>query len=289
VPYASLDRTIAALECLGLEELPANLVQRATPDGVLRALGEGAPETLFPCYDYRLAERMNTTHPIWKSKYPLVRVGPSFSYSTGNHHPNNKRAVMHVPIRGVLHHFKWRDRLRRSVVLPRVASNEVEQDAYREWLVAHDWRVPTEGLEPCSREALLAAGHLIRPTRQELRHWSALRKTRLDGGNAVAKIPSAMPQSAGAEHALGRRQFADLPGRIALVTTELLGLRTTGGIGTAMSALAERLAAHGHDVHIFLLTWNERRWPKMWQAHWEARGCRVHHFPLRRGWTSVDA
>src|SRR5688500_3682895 len=86
VPYRSLAKTIRALLCLGLDELPATLLQRAAADGRLASLAEGrATGELFPCYDYLLAERMDLPHPIWKSKYPLVRVGDEFRLSRGHH------------------------------------------------------------------------------------------------------------------------------------------------------------------------------------------------------------
>ena len=294
LPYASLSRTIDALMCLGMDELPASLLQRCAPDGELRSLAEGAPETLFPCYDNRLAERMDTEFPVWKSKYPLVRIGPKFRFAQGNHHPSNGRAAMHLPIRGVLHHFKWRDRLLRSLSRARgevgkQQGNPEEQNAYHRWLEGHGQRVPTDRLKVYSRSELLREGHLIRPTRNEVRVWAALRKARQGRSAALASIPHALPQPDAGMGALDRIALRTLPGRIALVTTDLLGLRRTGGIGTAMTALAERLAGEGHEVHVFLCPWGDHHWHQIWADHWEARGCRVHHHPLRAGWTLSDA
>ncbi len=295
LPYASLDRTIDALSRLGMEELPANLLQRAAPDGQLRSLSEGTPVALFPCYDYRLAERMNTAFPVWKSKYPLVRIGPKFRFSQGNHHPSNGRAAMHLPIRGVLHHFKWRDRLLRSISrkrgeIEKQQGNQEEQNSYQLWLLEHDSCVPMEGFKPYSRSELLRQGHLIKPTRTELRLWAALRTARQSRPSAaLASIPHAIPQPDSGMGYLDRGGLRTLPGRIALVTTDLLGLRRTGGIGTAMTALAERLAGEGHEVHVFLCPWGDHSWHRIWADHWEARGCQVHHLPLRKGWTLADA
>ncbi len=274
VPRASLcvaRAHVAALECLGIEELPANLLQRAAPDGRLLALADGAPEALFPCYDYRLAERMGVARPIWKSKYPLVRVGPRFRLSNGNHFPSNGRAVAHLPIRGVAHHFKWRDRLAQSIARVRgEGSNQHEQDAYRRWLEGHDGRLPTVGLRPCSRSALIEDGHLIRPTRAELRLGAALRRAR-HSSNAAAQTDAPATDAASEDPA--RRGSIAIPLWIAISTdagfsrrraASPSSLRTcsacgrSGGIGTAMSALAERLAAAGHDVHIFLSSLRRR-------------------------------
>ena len=290
LPYSSLARTVAALECLGIEELPANLLQRAAPDGRLLSLADGEPEALFPCYDYRLAERMGVARPIWKSKYPLVRVGPRFWLSNGNHFPSNGHAVAHLPIRGVAHHYKWRDRLAQSIARVRgEGSNQHEQDTYRRWLEGHDGRLPTVGLRPCSRSALIEDGHLIRPTRAELRLGAALRRARHLSNAAAKPTPRQLTQLQKTPHAvdqsdpaldrhLDRRGLFTPPGRIAIVTSDLLGLRRTGGIGTAMSALAERLAAVGHEVSIFLSPFGDfPNWHRSATEYWEARGCRIHY------------
>ena len=156
LPYGSIEKTIKALDGVGVDELPAFLLQRASADGSLPEISDCAPlDALFPCYDSRLAERMNVTYPIWKNKYPLVRVGPQFTLSRGRHHPSTGRPSAHIPIRGVLHHFKWRDRLLRSVSRFRgEGTSQRQQDAYRIWLEEHDFRLPTIGLKPYSREAL---------------------------------------------------------------------------------------------------------------------------------------
>jgi len=293
LPYSSLGRTIDALTVLGMNELPAALLQRAAPDGKLHSLAEGAPEAVFTRYDYRLAERMDTELPLWKTKYPLLRVGPAFRLWMGNHHPANGRAAMHLPIRGVLHHFKWRDRLLRSVSRqrgePGARGNQVEQDAYRRWFEENGRRIPTDGLKVCGRSQLLEGGQLIRPTQSELRLRATLRKARQGRDAALATIPHALPQPHPPSAHLGRDGLRAVPGRIALVTTELLGLRRSGGIGTAMTALADRLASEGHELHVLLCPWHDQKWPRPWADHWEARGCRVHHHPIQKGWTVADA
>ena len=146
LPYSSLGKTIEALGRMGLDELPALLLQRAAADGSLPALSGRVPlDALFPCYDYRLADRMNVTYPIWKNKYPLVRLGPQFRLSRGHHLPSAGRPSAHIPVRGVLHHFKWRDRLLRSMSRVRgEASNQREQDAYRCGSRSMIFRLPTD-------------------------------------------------------------------------------------------------------------------------------------------------
>ncbi len=293
LPYASLSRTIAALECLGSDELQANLLQRAAPDGKLLSLADGEPQALFSSCDYRLAERMNTAFPIWKGKYPLARISPRFRLSRGNHFPSNGRPVAHLPIRGVVNHFKWRDRLMQSIGRTRRGlSNQSEQDAYSRWLGEHDGCLPTDGLKPYSRSALFRDGHLIKPNRTDLGIWSALRRAfdptpnSREGLSKLGLLKHATGAAAqvdtGATGHLDKRGLLATPGRIALVTTDLMGLRRSGGIGSAMSALAERLAGRGHEVHIFLVPYADfPNWHQFATEYWEARGCQIHHLPMK--------
>ena len=190
----------------------------------------------------------------------------------------------------MLHHFKWRDRLLRSFSRTRANANQHEQDAYRLWLEQNGSRLPTEGLKPCSRASLFEAGHLMRPKWTELLRLAALRRSASASAEkaagalrTLALVPMAAEQlDERALPYLDRPGLQERPGRIALVTTELLGVRVTGGIGTAMTALAERLAAGGHDVHVFLAPYVGS--PKLgaeWLDYWDARGVRIHHLDRR--------
>ena len=295
LPCISLAATIKVLRRIGLDELPAFLLQRAAPDGSLPALPDRGPvDAVFPCYDYGLAERMGVPYPIWKNKYPLVRLGPQLRLSRGHHLPTAGRPSAHFPIRAVLHHFKWRDRLVRSTSRIRgEGSNQREQDAYRAWLENHAFRLPTVGLKRCNRAALFAAGYLVRPTSSELSRLSALRKASSSPWavdrkttNVLRTLQSLVPaieqRRKTASSYLDRRWLFTRPGRIALVSSDILGLRRTGGIGTAMSALAERLAGAGHEVQVFLSPYAD--FPNLspaWFRYWEARGVRIRHFPRR--------
>ncbi len=269
LPYASLARTVAALRCLGIKELPASLLQRAARDGRLLSLADGAPEALFPCYDIRLAERMGSRGPIWKGKYPLVmRRARTSSFRHGNHFPSYGRAVAHLPIHGVAHHFKWRDRLMQAIA--RESRRKLETSTSRTSIsdgCRSTASAPADrGLKPCDRAALIEDGQLIRPNRIELRIGSALRRADVRAvGRQVdasgAEAASEGSERGGASRYLDRDRYlarsaaySSPPGRIALVTFDLLGLRRTGGIGTAMARLAERLVAEGHEVHIFFCT-----------------------------------
>ena len=290
LPYPSLTHTIKALTSVGVTELPANLVQRAHPEGILASLeGHASLDELFPKYDYRLAERMGVRLPVWKNKYPLAQIGPDFRLARGFHMPTGGKPAAHVPIRAVLHHFKWRDRLVRSTGRNRGKyANQEEQEAYRAWLEAYGFRLPTDGLKQYSRATLFKDGHLIRATARETAHYAALRNASVAGSDAktagarraMASVPTAIrPTDRRAASYLDRKWLAGRRGRIALVTPDLLGLRRTGGIGTAMAALAECLAAAGHHVDVFLVPYaNFPDLSETWHAYWRARGVRVHHF-----------
>jgi hypothetical protein len=100
---------------------------------------------------------MGVDKPIWKSKYPLVRVSPRFRFLRGNHLPHAGRPAAHLPIRAVVHHFKWRNRLLNALRKTRGAgSNQHEMDAYRRWLEANGLRVPADPIaaRACSNWAI---------------------------------------------------------------------------------------------------------------------------------------
>jgi glycosyltransferase involved in cell wall biosynthesis len=292
LPYPSLKRTIAALSCLGAEELPASLLQRVSAEGRLPARSDGATlDSLFPCLAFRPTERMDVLSPIWKSRYPLVRVGERFSLLRGNHLPHAGRATAHLPIRGVVHHFNWRDRLLRSIKEKRGAgSNQDEIGAHRRWREANDCRVPSEGLQSYSRALLFDLGYLVRPNRVQLKRLAAVRKLAEGRGSEARRshalkvltdTPSSLAQPADAAmRYLDRTSLERNPGKIAIVTSHLVGPTRTSGIGTAMSALAERLAAAGHDVHVvFCPHRGEPILEQTWTDYWAARGVVLHYFP----------
>lgn len=69
-------------------------------------------------------------------------------------------------------------------------------------------------------------------------------------------------------------------GRIGLVSFELMGSTKCGGIGTAMSALAELLSRAGHDVElIFCPFYGPQILDKELIADWADRGVEISYFP----------
>ncbi len=296
LPCPTLARTVRTLEILGLDCLPALLVQRQTADGSLPVLDpERDLPAQFPCYNLHLCEEMGLERPAWKTKFPLVRVTAGFRMQRGNHLPPNGRSIDHAPIRGVIHRFKWRAAARTILTSPDGAdANCRATRACRRWLADHDDRLPTRGARPCSRDDLVRRGFLVAPDRQ---------------ARLIAALYRKLAKAAGAEGPTRerlRRQLARLdrpyrraprsdrerslvdpanlllpPGRICLLTFELAPPQS-GGIGTAMTVLAERLSAVGHEVDVVLCPFSgpATLW-QGWHDHWAARNVRLHYLPRR--------
>jgi glycosyltransferase involved in cell wall biosynthesis len=256
LPADGIAGTIAALEAAGIDELYATLIQRVAADGSLPEVGPDSDlDATFPMFHVGLCEDMGLVNPAWRSKYPLARVGPDFVYQRGNHLPGNRRSVAHAPMRGVLHHFKWRGRLFDAFSRERgEGTNFREMAVYRNWLEAHG-RLPMAGAKPCSRAALEAEGWLRRPSAAEQAGLAALVRER--------------------DLAAAKRL------RVGLVTFELGGPGTpNGGIATAMSALAKLQAAHGIDVEVFYCPFQQpRELPPLWFEYWSTFGVKLHYIP----------
>lgn len=256
MPTGNLALMVAKLESAGVEELYASLLQRVAADGSLpEVVAESDLDALFPMFHPGLCEDMGLASPAWKSKYPLARVGKDFVYQRGNHLPGNFRSVSHVPVRAVLHHFKWRSRLHDAFARERgEGTNFGEMAVYRRWLEEHG-RLPMEGAKPCSREALEAEGWLRLPDADESRMLAALSAERAAG--AAAGL------------------------RVGFVTFELGGPGTpNGGIATAISALAKLQAAHGISVEVFYCPFHmPRQLPALWFEYWATFGVTLHYVP----------
>lgn len=112
MPVPTLREMVAVLEAAGVDERYASLLQRMAADGSLPEMGADSDrDALFPMMQPGLTEHMGMHPPTWKSKYPFARIGPDFVYQRCNHLQGNSRSLAHVPVRAVLHHFKWRSRL----------------------------------------------------------------------------------------------------------------------------------------------------------------------------------
>jgi len=256
LPTDSLAEAAARLEAAGADELYANMLQRVAADGSLpEVTADARLEELFPLFSFGLCEEMGLEHPAWKSKYPLARIGPHFTYQRGNHLPGNSRSVAHVPIRGVVHHFKWRRRLLEAFSQERgEGTNFAEMAVYRRYINTHG-RLPTALAKPCTTETLFEEGWLRLPNDHE------------------SAILRRMVEERAAATAAGIR--------VGFVTFELGGPGTTnGGIATAMSALAKLQAAHGHRVDLFYCPFHgPPELPRLWFEYWATFGASLHYLP----------
>ena len=96
----------------------------------------------------------------------------------------------------------------------------------------------------------------------------------------LVDAPRLEAHRAGGEGSRGWRRL-----RVLMVTAEAEGPARCGGIGTAFTALAERLAANGHDVTVLFTPGEAAAQPAgAWGAHVEAyaaRGVRLLGLPRR--------
>lgn len=292
LPCSSLGRTVRTLEVLGLDCLPAFLLQRLSRDGGLPAIDPGQSwQEQFPLCDFGLCEAMGVERPVWKSKYPLARVGAAFHIDRGNHWPPNPMSLAHAPIRGVVHHLKWRAALLEAFELERgPSSNTDEMTSFKRWLDEHDGKLPMVNARPVDRRMLVRQGLLVKPDRRHLLIGAATNRQRHSAGLSEARrarLGRKLNRLLGA----GDRKAAALPGRagpkskkICLATFDLSPPLTSGGIGTAMQALAEQLIVAGHAVEILFCPYEgpPELWP-LWHDYWENRGARLHYLPRTEG------
>ena len=301
LPLRTLARTTAALEVMGHAALPAFMLQRVSEDGSLPALDpELSIDEQLPMGSFGLCELMQTESTVWKTKYPLARVTPDFKIDRGNHWPPVPRPQAHLPMRGVVHHFKWRAALKTALDLPRgPSSNHYEMNAYRRWLDTHADRLPVTGARPVSRADLFDRCLLVKPSRRQLLHGSLRRKLKAKAAEGderharlcaqlddlAASYPASSDASSDGTAGLTAPGHLLLPpGRICLVTFDLTPPLTSGGIGTAMAALAEHLSAAGHDVHLLFCPYDgpAELW-QLWYDYWTNRGVTLHHLPRTEG------
>jgi len=305
LPLQTLPRMIDALELMGEAAMPAFLLQRVTVDGSLPPLDPILPiESQFPHGYFGLCEAMQTERPVWKTKYPLAKVTSDFKIDRGNHWPSVKGAQAHLPIRGVVHHYKWRAALKSALDLTRgPSSNRDEMASYRHWLNTHGDRLPVAKARLVSRDDLFARGLMVKPTRRQLLHGSLRRKLRAKGAESderhlrlrcqldrLATFPAFQPKTPVANGENGALTLTDPrhlllpPGRICLVTFDLTPPLTSGGIGTAMAALADHLSAAGHEVHLLFCPYDgpSDLW-QLWYDYWSKRGVALHYLPRIEG------
>ena len=296
LPLNTLARTIAALEVMGLDCLPAYLLQRMSKDGSLPVVDADRPwDEQFPDYNFGLCEDMGVENPVWKTKYPLAKVTEHYAMDRGNHWPSNPMSLAHAPIRGIVHHLKWRSALLEAFESERGGtSNAYEMSHYQRWLHKNDNKLPTEQARPCSRDELIKRGLLVKPGRHHLKIGAVHRKLR-----STARLPDLKRENLNRqlkqllEIDINNQAAPDLApsisdiqktGRICLITFDLSPPLTSGGIGTAMQALVETLRSVGHEVHVLYCPYEGPAdlW-KLWQDYWCNRGVTLHYLPRTVG------
>jgi len=299
LPFRDLSATVRALNACGQTALPASLLDRIAGDGELSPVAvDDRIEDVFPYGSELLAGRMGAKHPPRRTKFPLFLVGEATNVKPGHHTPPNDVSPFHVDCRAVVHHFKWRAASRTHLDRrTNAGGNTEERAAYRDWLERHDSRLPTEGAFRATRQALFDRGLLRRPDRRALARLVTLRRRARvleSGGDEESvrrlwrgfdRLQAEWDRSAETDRALRPRAEALLtePAKIALVTFELVGPTRTGGIGTAVGALAERLAADGHDVHAFFWIAQSADLEANWYRYWASRGVTLTVFPWTAG------
>ncbi len=269
LPYASLAATIRALKVLRLKSLTAVLVQRLAADGSLPPLHAGrTPQATYPLGSVLLSERMNPAVQPMRNKVPLFLVQDDTHIIMG-HHVSPTPDVSHsVPLRGVVHHFKWRYATRLAVPRRRKAvhANGWEVDGYGRYLEANRWRLPLAGSFRPDHQALVARGLLQRPDRPALALHATLGQLRQirQRGDDPSALPKLVRRVATLQPLLRVRwapagDFAPAPTvdallgpqrQVCLLTFQLAHNDTSGGIGTAVAASAEALALAGHSVTV---------------------------------------
>lgn len=294
LPYSSLGEVAERMRILGINDLPAFLVQRLSADGSLCEVGPDSDLTdQFPMMNFNLCEDLFVANPTWKDKFPFFYVTPHCVSRRGNHVPPNGLSPSNAPIRAVLHHFKWTAKFRDKLDNWKPGSgrgNDNEFAAYKQWFAKNDYRLPTEASVEYSRDELFRQGLLVAPSAYEqdiASTISACRVNRTDADKEDAKrrlnllAPSAMKGSPTCVSLTDPQNLLMKPGRVCFVTLEISGLTTSGGIGTAVGGLAESLAESGHHVEVVFCPFRgPRKVHHLWADYWSARGVTLHY--LRR-------
>ncbi len=169
------------------------------------------------------------------------------------------------------------------------SSNGADMACFQQWLDSHDGKLPTAHARPYSREDLFARGLLVKPDRQHLLIGSLQRLRRVPAmtKERQERLGRKLERLLG-----GRRDAITASGstptprgaRACLVTFDLSPPLTSGGIGTAMHALAEHLVAAGHEVDLLFCPYEgpTALW-QLWYDYWKNRGVTLHYLPRTVG------
>jgi glycosyltransferase involved in cell wall biosynthesis len=292
LPLSSISETIKVLKNFGMLSLPALLLQRLSADGALSKLTDDDDITdLFPAYDFNLCENMGLGVPCWKLKFPLAYVSEEFKVQRGFHLSPNKVSNDLEPVRAVLSHYKWREALNKSFEGYRGEdTNFREMDIYASYLKDHEGVLPTSHARPFSEDDLFSRGLLIKPSELQNNIYSFigdLKKYHQSSLISSKKLESKFASfkddwdafQAEYENPLEFSKIFEKPGKIGFVTFEILGPSNCGGIGTAVSILAETLASAGHEVEVIYCPENQaQKMNEAWLEYWAAKGITVKEY-----------
>jgi hypothetical protein len=176
LPYRSIWVTVMILRLFEADALYAPMLQRLTTDGSIETPVIGDPFREFPLCSVDLYRKMGVEATI--SKYPLFRCSDSTFLDPGAHGRPNGPSTVLSPLRGVTHHFKWKQSAWGRLET-RINSSHTwrhESQGFRAYLETNEYRLPTHGAFRYSRQQLVRRGLLKRATVPAL-FWAILRKS----------------------------------------------------------------------------------------------------------------
>ena len=163
-PYLSIGITVTVLRLLGANALYAPMLQRLTRDGSINTSATSDPFRQFPLCSPDLYLKMGVKATT--SKYPLFRCSDSTFPDPGAHGRPNGPSTVLSPLRGVTHHFKWKQSVMKRLT-SRINSSHTwrhESEGYQAYLERNGYRLPTSDSFPYSRQELVRKGLLKRAT-----------------------------------------------------------------------------------------------------------------------------
>ena len=281
-PAETLPQTIEIMDRLGMQAMPALLLQRMTADGSLPVVQANDDlQQVFPLYSYNLSEQISPAHPPIKTKHPLIKVGEDFVVRPGSHSPACGGSVSQMPLRGMLGHFKWRKMLLESSKQFRAEdANPKEMNGYKQYLSRNPNVLPLVGSRPYSREDMIRRGFLVCPDDDQVIKSIAARTAPQAPSLEDKPVGDGVREPIGAKNAGAQSSDAQKL-RICFVTREFSGPFGAGGVGTATTATAEMLAAAGHEVDVVFVPYHRHDVLDWFRTgFFAARGIKLHQFSL---------
>jgi hypothetical protein len=164
LPYRSIWATVMILRLFEATALYAPMLQRLTRDGSIHNPVISDPFREFPLCSADLYRKMGVRATT--SKYPLFHCSDSTFIDPGAHGRPNGPSTGLSPLRGVTHHFKWKQSVLKRLS-SRINSSHTwrhESEAFDAYLKENGYRLPTSDSFPYSRQELARQGLLKRAT-----------------------------------------------------------------------------------------------------------------------------